>query len=328
MYSCIFGSGSTFSTEFAFNTGVYQSTQGVAAYSCSRNSFFYSLPNILKKLGYSTNSFHENVGSYYNRNIMHPTMGYQYYHCVREYMEIPAMAEVDEEMILNDHCWNLITSNQPFLSFIITYSAHVPYTADDSLVQYALEKHPEYSETEMGEELSYLYAKARLTDDMFASLLDRLEDDGLLSNTVIIAYTDHYCYGLSDKEIIHKLSESNGSTILEKTPAFIWYEGCEALEIEKVCQTIDWVPTIANLFGFDVTSYVMGNDIFDDAYQGYAIFPNGTWLTNEAYAVNGIIRWNNGISEEEIMNMNQFVQLFYAANEAILASDYYKQFEE
>ena len=98
--------------------------------------------------------------------------------------------------------------------------------------------------------------------------------------------------------------------------------------MDKVCQTVDWVPTIANLYGMDVTPYVMGSDIFDESYAGYAIFPDGTWLTNEAYAVNGLIQWNNGMTDKEISEMNSYVQVFYAANEAILASDYYAQFEE
>ena len=110
-------------------------------------------------------------------------------------------------------------------------------------------------------------------------------------------------------------------------PAFIWYDGCESMEVDKVCQTIDWVPTIANLFGVDVTPYVMGNDIFDDAYAGYAIFPDGTWLTETTYAVNGIPRWNNGMTEAEIEQMNSFAETFYNANEAILASNYYSQFD-
>ena len=72
----------------------------------------------------------------------------------------------------------------------------------------------------------------------------------------------------------------------------------------------------------------MGSDIFDDSYEGFAIFPDGTWLTKKVYAINGIARWNNGMSDEEIADMNNFVQKFYAANEAILASDYYAQFAD
>lgn len=328
MYTCIYGSGSTFSTEFAFNTGIYQSTKGAGAYSAIRNEFPYSLANFFTSLGYSTQSFHQNVGSYYNRASMHKAIGYGAYYCTRDYLSSDLMPEADASVITDDTCWELMTAQEPFFSFIITYSAHVSYNADDTLAAYALEKYPQFDDPDRDDELDYLYAKARLTDDMFAVLLERLEEDGLLENTVIIAYDDHYNYGVSDKEQVQQLSEANGSSILERTPAFIWYKGCESTEVDKICQTIDWVPTIANFFGIDVTPYVMGNDIFDDAYEGYAIFPDGTWLTKDAYAVNGIIRWNNGMTAEEISKMNTFVQKFYAANEAILESDYYAQFED
>lgn len=328
MYTCIYGSGSTFSTEFAFNTGIYQSTKGVGAYSAIRNSFPFSLAHILGDLGYATQSFHQNVGSYYNRSAMHEAIGYDAYYCTRDYLSANLLPEADASVITDDNCWALMTQQKPFFSFVISYSAHVAYNPGDSLAVYALEQYPEYNDPDRDDELDYLYAKARLTDDLFAALLARLEEDGLLEDTVIIAYDDHYNYGISDKTLVQQLSEANGSAILERTPAFIWYEGCESMEVDKVCQTIDWVPTIANLFGIDVTDYVLGSDIFDDSYEGCAIFPDGTWLTNKAYVVNGIVRWNDGMADEAIIAMNSSVQKFYAANEAILAADYYGQFEE
>ena len=328
MHTCIYGSGSTFSTEFAFNTGIYQSTKGVGAYSATRNSYPYSLANILGDLGYATQSFHQNVGSYYNRAAMHEAIGYDTYYCTRDYLSDDLNPEVDVSVIADDTCWELLTQKRPFFSFLITYSAHIAYNAEDDLASYALSLYPQYNNPDRDDELNYLYAKSRLTDDMFDAMLKRLEEDGLLQDTVIIAYDDHYNYGLSDKELVQQLSEANGSPILERTPAFIWYAGCEHMEVDKVCQTIDWVPTIANLFGVDVATRVLGNDIFDDAYEGYAVFPDGTWLTSDAYIVNGIVRWNDGMTDEEIAQMNSYVQGFYAANEAILSSDYYEQFEE
>lgn len=328
LYTPLYGSGSTFSTEFAFHTGIYQSPTGLAAHACSRHSFPYSIANILSAQGYTANSFHENVDTYYNRGSMHPALGYERYYSILDYTDSVLMAQSDPEMICIDSLWDAMTPDQNFLSFIVSYSAHIDYNASDELAAYALEQYPQYRELGLPDELMYLYAKTRLTDEMFELILQRLEEDDLLKDTVIIAYTDHYCYGFSDKALMHELSEANGSSILERTPAFIWYEGCESMEVDKICQTIDWVPTIANLFGVDVTPYVLGNDIFDPNYAGYAIFPDGTWLTESTYVVNGIPRWNNGMTETEIADMNTFVQSFYAANEAILASDYYSQFAD
>lgn len=327
MHTCLYGSGWTFSTEFAFQSGVYQSTNGVAAYSMSKNAYPYSIANLLGTQGYQCMSFHQNTGNFYSRSSIHPALGYEQYVSTSAIVASEFVADSDVSMVADDTCWAMMTESQPFLTFINTYGAHVPYAADDPLVQWALSQYPEYDIEGRDPELNAVFAKARTLDDMFVKLLQRLEEDNLLHNTVIIAFADHYCYGLTNKEIVHELSEANGSPVLERTPAFIWYEGCESMEVDKVCQTIDWVPTIANLFGQDVTQYVLGNDIFDEAYEGYAIFPDGTWLTNDAYAVNGIVQWNAGMTDEEIADMNSFVRAFYAANEAILASDYYAHLE-
>lgn len=326
LYTCLYGSGWTMSTEFAFNSGIYQSTSGVAAYSMSQNSFPYSIANFLKAQGYRCISFHQNTGNFYSRSSIHPALGYEKYICTSSIVSDQYYKDSDISMVADDTCWHLMTGSTPFLTFVNTYGAHVPYSSDDPTVQWALSEHPEYDVNGRNQELNVIFAKARTLDDMIAKLIERLEEDRLLDNTVIIAYADHYCYGIADKELVHELTEANGTTILERTPAFIWYKGCESMEVDKVCQTIDWVPTIANLYGLDISPYVMGSDIFDDSYKGYAIFPDGTWLTDKAYAVNGIIRWNNGMSDKEITDMNNFVQKFYNANEAILASDYYAQF--
>ena len=70
------------------------------------------------------------------------------------------------------------------MSFLITYSGHLGYDEIDALTTYALEQHPEYRDDSRPYEINGLFAKARLTDDMFAALLERLEQDGLLEDTV------------------------------------------------------------------------------------------------------------------------------------------------
>ncbi len=313
-YAPTYSSGGTFNTEFAFNTSTYPGTQGTMAYSYTQNSYPYSIAAILRREGYCANSFHENSGTFYNRENIHSALGYESYIRTKELLADPSLAGVDDQMILSDDYWQQITGGSPFYSFLISISAHIPYDTSDPLAAYAVEKYPAYLEQEEDSEVGVLKAKARLTDDMFAVLLRRLEEDGLLKNTVIMAYADHYAYGLSDKELLQELSEEAGSGILERVPAFIWYEGCEPMEVDKVCQTIDWVPTLANMFDENVVPYVMGNDIFDPAYAGYAVFPNGTWLTKDAYVVNGLIRWNNGMTDDQICEMNEYVRSFYEAN--------------
>lgn len=61
------------------------------------------------------------------------------------------------------------------------------------------EKYPEFRGLTGNEETDCAYLKARLVDDLFARLLQELEDKGQLDNTVIIGVTDHYTYGYKDE---------------------------------------------------------------------------------------------------------------------------------
>ncbi len=317
-----YASGYTFNTEFAFNLGVYPYSNGNVSYALTRSDFRHSLANTFAAGGYAANSFHEGKPDFYNRGPMHTAFGYETYHCYQDYPMTSLSAEDDRFLAENDVLYEKMTAGEPFFSFAITYSAHLPYK-DDYFTNYAREQFPQYND--YGQELSGLYAKARITDEMFRLLLERLEADGLLEDTVIICYGDHYAYGLSDTELLQQKSEEAGSSILEKTPAFVWWADCGGIQIDKVCHTVDLAPTILNLFGFEVPKALMGSDILDDSYAGYAIFPYTTWVTDKAYVKYGEVQWNNGMTDSEIQEMNAFVQQYYYINDAILDADYYAE---
>ncbi len=320
-YTPCFGTGWTFGTEFAFNAGVYQGTTVYSGERLARNHFPLSIAMLAQSKGYYCNSLHENLGSYYSRSSMHSVLGYTY-HCSRDYL-MPNDYEIDDTtLISNDECWKILTEKKPFFSFLITMSAHLPYTSDDETVQYAFQKYSEYDAT--SDEVNNLRLKARLTDDMFSLLLKRLEEDDLLKDTVILAYCDHYSYGISDKEKLKELSQDAGSQILEKTPAFIWYKGYNPQEIGKTCQTIDWLPTLANMLGIEVNNQVLGRDIFDPEYVGYALFPDNTWIYSDCYVKNGQIVNQGSLSKDEIDRIERFFKRASLVNQYILQSDFYE----
>ena len=324
LYTPGYASGYTFNTEFAFNTSIYPYSNGNVTYSLVRNTFRYSIGNVFADAGYSVNSFHAGAATFYNRSEIHQALGYEQYHSYKDYPEIATPTADDCFLTQSDPLYAAVTGNAPFYSYVISFSAHLPYTDDDTLSRYALDKYPQY-DVQADRELNILRAKARLTDDMVAQLLARLEADGLLEDTVIAAFTDHYAYGLSNQQLLRRLSEESGSSILERTPAFIYCAGMDlSATVAKVVQITDLAPTIMNLFGFDVPTAIMGQDILDENYAGFAIFPDGTWLTSDAYVKNGVVMRNAGMSETEIAQMNRYVQEVYQINDALLDTDYYK----
>lgn len=322
MYTPAYASGHTFNTEFAFNTGTYPYSNGNVTYALADSDFSSGLASVCAEAGYSVNSFHKGLPSFYNRGIMHEAFGYEKYHSYYEY-EGSFTVEDDGFLVDCDALYEDLTGTEPFYSFVITYSAHLPYTDEDALCRYALTKYPQYDVQE-DREYSILKAKTRLTDDMFTRLLERLEEDNLLENTVIVCFTDHYAYGIMDAQKLCQLSESAGSTIVEKTPAFVYCADWDRpMTVNKVMQTIDLSPTLLNMMGLESAKQVMGQDIFDEDYTGYAVFAGNTWLTNTTYVKNGSVVWNRGMTQEEIAEMNRFVLRFYDVNDLILDSDYY-----
>ena len=323
-YTPQYSNGYTFNTEFAAQTGIYPYASGNVAYSLSRSAFPYAVGNLLTDAGYTTGSFHKSEAKFYNRGAMHQAFGYAQYHSALDYADDELQAGDDRFLIDCDALYDQMVATEPFADFLITYSGHLGYDEIDALTTYALDAFPGYKDDSRPYEINGLFAKARLTDEMFSLLLERLDEDGLLDNTVLCVYDDHYAYGLTDRTVLETYSDAAGGRLLERTPCFIWYKGCTPQTVTKTLQTVDLLPTLANLFGLPVPD-TMGRDAFDPSYEGYAIFPDGGWLTDQAYAENGKIIWNDGMTEEEVAQMHAFARRFQQVNDAILDTDYYAQ---
>ncbi len=324
MYTPCYGTGWTLGTEFAFLSGLYQGPGVLSASNQARNRFPYSMPNLFSNNGYNCKSIHENTAMYYSRGSLHKALGVDYY-STRNLLKDTDNPEDDSTIARSDQVYSLMTqSGAPFFNYIITYTAHLPYSSEDALSEYALERFPEFNNSENSYEICALFAKAHITDEMFAVLLERLEEDSLLDNTVIVAFADHYCYGLRDKAFLNQVSDLETNYFLEKTPAFIWYRGCTSTVIYKPCQTIDFLPTIANLFALeDVYTDLLGFDIFDPSYKGAAMLPDNSWIIGDTVVQRGTVIESGGKTDDELNKLFQEVDAFYDVDGLILSCDYY-----
>lgn len=127
-YAPFFYAGYTFNTEFAANTGLYL-VEGFGEYI--NNNYKYSLPNLFKNAGYSVNSFHMNSDEFYSRGAFHQALGYDAYNGNYHYdKELNAGFNYiyDTSWIRNDISYEkLVPKDGKFMSFLVTYSMHLPY---------------------------------------------------------------------------------------------------------------------------------------------------------------------------------------------------------
>ena len=328
-YTPAYGSVRTFNTEFCANTGSFLSSQGGYAFDYVTNDFRQSLASLLTDRGYSAKVYHYNSPNFYSRGVFSPAMGYDEYVCYEDYVTEENIKDLYDDQFLFDNediSADFFRDGQK-LNFIITRSAHLSYKYNEVLSHWALKKYPQYRGLTGHEELDCMFVKARLVDDLFVRLLSELEENGELENTVIVAYTDHYTYGFKDEAELYAQSKVGDPLLLEKTPFFIWSADGPSLEVTKTCNTSDILPTVLNLLGVESPYRYIGQDAFDDSYVGYALFPNGSWVSNGvAYStLNGmmLLDWEKQVSDQYLADMHYLVEDYVRINNLILQYDYY-----
>lgn len=337
-YTPVFGGIRTFNTEFAINTGSFLSSKGGYAFDYVTNAYPQSLANRLREAGYSAKTFHYNDPGFYSRGEFSPAMGYEEYVCYADFVtETDDKAKknllYDDLLLFNNEGLNaeFFREGQPNLNFVITRSAHLSYKYNEVLSYWGLKKYPQYRGLTGNEETDCAYLKAKLVDDFFARLLQELEDKGQLENTVIIGATDHYTYGYKNMEELLKLSGTDETILLERTPCFIWSPELPAMEMDKVLNTSDLLPTVLNLLGVESPYDYIGHDAFDDRYAGFVPFSNGSWICGDtAFDSAGkklisISGNQQTVTAEFQKEMAEKVQEFIRINNLILDADYYQE---
>ncbi len=336
-YTPVYGGIRTFNTEFAINTGSFLSSQGGYAFDYVTNTYNQSLAAQLRQGGYSAKTFHYNDPTFYSRGEFSPAMGYEEYVCYADYLE-----ETDEktrkdilydDLLLFDNPGlnaEFFREGQPALNFLITRSAHLSYKYNEVLSYWGLKKYPEYRGLTGNEETDCAYLKARLVDDLFARLLQELEEKDRLDNTVIIGVTDHYTYGYKNMDALLALSGVEEELLLEKTPCFIWSQDLEPMEVDKVLNTADLLPTVLNLLAIDSPYDYIGRDAFDESYEGFVPFSNGSWIYGDLAYDAGKKKLLSISGSQQLAGaqlqaqMAEKVQEFIHINNQIMETDYYK----
>lgn len=310
-YSPAFGGGQTINSEFAVNTGLYSSLEGnIYNYD---NTYKTSLANKFKNVGYSVNSIHYNNGYYYNRTTFHKNLGYEKHYALSDMKDIDHKNynyEYDSDLIKNPEVNNLIIRDDKFLSFITTYSTHLPYNASNSRCT----SHKYGFIVSGGEEITCIYNLAYDTDQMLKLLIEKLEQEKKLQDTVLVLASDHYMFGYSN---IEEAKHTNNQYLLQNTPLIIWNNEIEHKDIDVLVDTTDILPTILNLFdiNYDPNLYV-GEDAFKENRNNYIYFSEDIY-----YQDNKMYNRNKSNGELEIY---QEIEETIKFNNNLIESNYLK----
>ena len=308
--------GTSSDTEFTVNTSLLPVSSGTVFVSYY-NREYVSLEKLLSDKGYYTFSMHGNKASMWNRNKMHPSLGYKDMYFEDKY-------NIDEVvgLGLSDHSFynqimpiltDIETKNTNYMGTIITLSNHTPFND--------LEHYPELDltykttklneETGVEEEIVYDYLEgtklgnyiksAHYADMALGEFFDSINNSDVMDNTVFVMYGDHdaklnksefdryYNYNFETGEI----KSSDDPTYINydyyqnelnrKTPLIIWSKNKKLrTEVKYPMGMIDVLPTISNMLGIK-NVFALGHDIFETKNDNIVPFPNGNYLTKKVY---------------------------------------------
>lgn len=286
-YAPIFLAAATFNSEFTANTGMIAPEYQVRNSYYAEHALPYSLANLFCDAGYRARSYHAANPNIYNRGQIHLNFGYESY---SDYGDLGMDDYMLDSQLLRGY--DQIVSDEPFFSFIITYSGHGPYTTEQQNIS---EPHLDcaravidystvpYTTEAQKEEYTRAVAQAMETDAFIGGLRERLEADGHAEDTVLMLFTDHYCKYFSDAELINAIKGETDRNLLSNVPFVIWTEGITPQVYDKYVSTMDIAPTIVDLFSLDADlRYYIGNDMFGPD-GGVAYFRNYAWYDGKTY---------------------------------------------
>lgn len=338
-YSYYNGGGSTFNSEFAVNTGfITPLSYTQNAYTFNKNTFPYSLAHLFKNMGYSVNAFHMNDSEYYSRGTNYKNWGYENYYGLKELgVYKDDSYTLDRELILNETFSEKMFPEEKFVDYIITYSGHLPFTTEkgvcrklvieDVLKKENLEELPnDYILPTLTEE-ECARRQAKETDYMVELLLNKLTEKNLIDNTVIVVFTDHYLYTLSDQTILDKYKETKNN-LINKTPFFIWDNETTKKKITSVTSQLNILPTLLNLYGLEYhPNYYIGEDALNNNYHGKVFFSDYAWYDGNVYVDGGIVTNNKSIDPISLEDKNYYINYIIRKNDLTLKYDYFKKIE-
>jgi phosphoglycerol transferase MdoB-like AlkP superfamily enzyme/glycerophosphoryl diester phosphodiesterase len=269
--------GRTSDGEFTSLVSLYPLPAGSVYFKHPFNNYETSLPNVLKNHGYTTMSAHAYRGDFWNRANVHPQLGFE----ISKFQSDMPNGEV-VGWYLGDHVFfsamvdEMKKLEQPFFSLLVTLSNHHPY----DLIP------PKYKTLSLGDLEgtllgNYLHS-IHYSDMALGVMMDRLKEQGLYDNTVVVIYGDHDA-GLNNKELLDFLGMDYNDyqmQMIDKVPFLIHIPGMEGKESSAIGGHLDMTPTLLHLFGIEVEkSFYYGNNLFANNDEKIVVLPNGSFVT-------------------------------------------------
>jgi lipoteichoic acid synthase len=279
--------GKTSDSEFLLDNSLYPLGRGAVFFTHSGNEYM-TMTEKLKENSYYTAKLHANNKSFWNRDVMYNTFGYDRFYSLPDY-EVNdensvgwGMKDVDFFEQSVDH---LKEMPKPFYAKLITLTNHFPFELDEE------DKYIDEYDSPSGT-LNRYFPTVRYTDEALRIFIEDLKAAGLYENSVIVIYGDHY--GISENhnrsmaQYLGKEITPFESTQLQRVPLIIHIPGQEGMTNSTVSGQIDLRPTLLNLVGIDSKQDIQfGSDLFSKNQDNFTVLRDGSFITKDLVYTKG-----------------------------------------
>ena len=352
--------GTSSDSELTFTTSLMPTQSGTAFVSYFDRTY-NSIPNLMNDMGYFTFSMHANNADFWNRRAMYEHLGYQKFYSKSDYKvttENTIGLGLSDKEFFKQSMPKLTKINEKYdkwYGLMIMLSNHTPFSDVEHYGNYEVNmKETVTKEDGTTEEVVHQYLEGRklgnyiksahYADEALGELFQELDENGLLDNTVVVIYGDHYArlprkeydymYNYN-KETDSKLDKDDPNykeydsyqyELGRKVPFIIWTKDMAGtdlnMEVKDVMGMYDAMPTLGNMLGF-YNKYQLGHDIFDIKSDNIVVFPTVNWVTNKVYYDSQKEEYlsldGSAISEEEIIKNNKYTtELLNISNDVIV----------
>ncbi len=359
--------GTSSDTEFTLSSSLMPASSGTVFVSYWDREYV-TIQKQLKQMGYYTFSMHGNNCTFWNRAAAHKSFGYDNFYCYTKDFVIDekiGLGLADKSFftqavpIIKD----IDSKNTNYFGTLIMLTNHTPFTWIEDYSDYKVDYkyqavNEETGETEEkvsnymeGTKLGSYFKSVHYADEALGQLMNDLDTQGLLENTVVVIYGDHdaklkksefnyfYNYDLANDTPLDENDPNYDPVdyfdyeLNRKVPLIIWSKDSPNnpklnQEITKVMGMYDIMPTLGNMFGFE-SEYALGHDIFS-IDENVVVFPDGNWLTDKMYYSQSkgegrMLNLDDTISEDYIAKYNKIAEEDVAVSNAIVVYDLIKK---
>ncbi|WP_404407279.1 LTA synthase family protein [Jeotgalibacillus malaysiensis] len=314
--------GRTSDAEFILNTSFYPMKAG-SVYTRYPDHSYDSLPEKMESAGYETAAFHAFERTFWNRDEVYENFGFDHFYSIEDFPEgdVIGLTLNDEDFFLSS-VDRMLEMQDPFYAFLVALTSHTPYDFPENKKELKLDSLEE-------EIIQNYYHNIHFVDRAFGSMVEKLKDEGIWDDALVVAYGDHDSGLQEPGRDMAEMAEAETTVdylnLGRKVPLFMKLPGMdEGSVIEQTGGQVDIAPTILSLLGLD-KGYMMGHSLLSEDPR-LTVFREGSFVYDGYYYKADLTsERENGecynLETEEMADQSNCSQMLYEAASHLRMSD-------